>query len=81
MKFQRQVKIPLNYKRNSVAAVYRPDIVVEDRVMVEIKAVDRLAIVHQSQLLTYMRHTNIRTGLLLNFNCPRLLDGIKRLSL
>ena len=81
LKFERQVKIPLNYKRNSVAAVYRPDIVVEDRVMVEIKAVDRLAIVHQSQLLTYMRHTNIHTGLLLNFNCPRLLDGIKRLSL
>ena len=81
LKFQRQVKIQLNYKRNSVAAVYRPDIVVEDRVMVEIKAVDRLAIVHQSQLLTYMRHTNIRSGLLLNFNVPLLKKGIKRLIL
>lgn len=77
----RQVMIPINYKGNSVAAVYRPDLVVEDRVMIEIKAVDRLASVHEAQLLTYMRHTRIHTGLLLNFNCGRLRDGLKRLSL
>jgi GxxExxY protein len=81
LEFDRQVMIPLIYKGNSVAAVYRPDLVVDDKVMVEIKAVDRLASVHESQLLTYMRHTKIRTGLLINFNCPRLVDGIKRLSL
>jgi GxxExxY protein len=73
--------IPINYKGRSAAGVYRPDLVVEDRVMIEIKAVDRLAIVHEAQLLTYMRHTGIRTGLLLNFNCPRLREGLKRLSL
>jgi GxxExxY protein len=77
----RQVMIPLSYKGHSVAAVYRPDMVVEGQVMIEIKAVDRLVSVHESQLLTYMRHTKIRTGLLLNFNCPRLRDGLKRLSL
>jgi GxxExxY protein len=81
LRLDRQVMIPLNYKGNSLAAVYRPDLVVEDRVMVEIKAVDRLASVHESQLLTYMRHTGIKTGLLLNFNCARLRDGLKRLSL
>jgi GxxExxY protein len=73
--------IPINYKGNSVAAVYRPDLVVEGRVMLEIKSVDRLVSVHEAQLLTYMRHTGIKTGLLLNFNCPRLRDGLKRLSL
>ncbi len=81
LKFNRQVMIPLVYKGSSVAAVYRPDLVVADQVMVEIKAVDRLASVHASQLLTYMRHPGIRTGLLVNFNCPRLTDGLKRLSL
>ena len=81
LKFNRQVMIPLIYKGNSVAAVYRPDLVIDDQVMVEIKAVDRLASVHASQLLTYMRHTGIRTGLLLNFNCPRLTEGLKRVSL
>jgi len=49
--------------------------------VIEIKAVDRLASVHEAQLLTYMRHTGIHTGLLLNFNCSRLREGLKRLSL
>jgi GxxExxY protein len=79
--FARQILIPLNYKGKSVAAVYRPDVVVEGRVMIEIKAVDRLATVHEAQLLTYMRHTGIHTGLLLNFNSSRVRDGLKRLSL
>jgi GxxExxY protein len=81
LSFVRQAMIPINYKGNSVAAVYRPDLVVEDRVMLEIKSVDRLASVHEAQLLTYMRHTGIKIGLLLNFNCPRLRDGLKRLSI
>ncbi len=81
LKLDRQVMIPISYKGNSTAAVYRPDLVVEDRIMIEIKAVDRLASVHEAQLLTYMRHTGIGTGLLLIFNCPRLRDGLKRLSL
>jgi GxxExxY protein len=77
----RQVIVPISYKGNSLDAVYRPDVVVEHRVIVEIKAVDRLASVHEAQLLTYMRHTGIHTGLLLNFNCARLRDGLKRFSL
>jgi len=81
LKFVRQAMIPINYKGDSTGGVYRPDLVVEDRVMIEIKAVDRLASVHETQLLTYMRHTGIHTGLLLNFNCSRLREGLKRLSL
>jgi GxxExxY protein len=81
LKFIRQTMIPINYKGDSTGGVYRPDLVVEDRVMIEIKAVDRLASVHEAQLLTYMRHKGIKTGLLLNFNCRRLRDGLKRFSL
>jgi len=79
--FVRQTMIPIKYKGDSTAGVYRPDLVVEETVMIEVKAVDRLASVHEAQLLTYMRHTGIHTGLLLNFNCSRLRDGLKRLSL
>ena len=81
LKFIRQTMIPINYKGDSTGGVYRPDLVVEDRVMIEIKAVDRLASVHEAQLLTYMRHKGIKPGLLLNFNCRRLRDGLKRFSL
>jgi GxxExxY protein len=77
----RQVMIPIVYKEVSLAAAYRLDIVVEGKVLVEVKAVERIAIVHEAQLLTYLRHTRIPTGLLLNFNCAVLRDGIRRLSL
>ena len=79
--FARQVLVPINYKGNSIAAVYRPDLVVEGKVMVEIKAVDKLAAVHGAQLLTYMKHTDIPTGLLFNFNSPVLKSELKRFSL
>lgn len=62
-------------------AVYRPDLVVEQQVMIEIKAVEKLAIVREAQLLTYMKHTGVRTGLLTNFNCPTMRMGLRRFSL
>ena len=68
-------------QRNSVAAVYRPDIVVEDRVMVEIKAVDRILPVHEAQMLTYLRLARLRAGLLMNFNNVVLKDGLRRFVL
>lgn len=77
----RQTMIPIQYKGHSIPDAYRPDLIVEKRVMLEIKSVDRLASVHEAQLLTYMRHTGIRTGLLMNFNTPTLRDGLRRLSL
>jgi len=81
LKFVRQAMIPTNYKGDSTGGVYRPDLVVQGCVIIEIKAVDRLANVHEAQLLTYMRHTGIKTGLLLNFNTSLLREGLKRLSL
>jgi GxxExxY protein len=81
LSYSRQVMIPLTYKGKSIEAVYRPDLVIENRVMVEIKAVEKLAPVHEAQLLTYMKHTGIRTGLLMNFNCPVLKDVLRRFSI
>jgi GxxExxY protein len=81
LRFDRQLPIPLRYKGHSVPGAYRPDLVVDGCVIVEIKAVDREASVHEAQLLTYMRHSEIKTGLLLNFNCPLLKEGVKRFSL
>jgi GxxExxY protein len=81
LNYTRQVMIPIIYKGRSVESVYRPDLVVESRVMIEIKAVDRLALVHEAQLLTYMKHTKVRTGLLMNFNCANMKLGLRRFSL
>jgi len=73
--------VPIVYKGHSLAAAYRLDIVVEKRILIEVKAVEKLAKVHEAQVLTYLRHTGLRTGLLLNFNSAVLRDGMRRLSL
>jgi GxxExxY protein len=56
-------------------------VLVEDSLILEIKSVETLQPIHQAQLLTYMRLSPVQTGLLINFNVPRLIDGIKRLKL
>jgi GxxExxY protein len=61
--------------------VYRPDLIVEGRVLIEVKAVEKLGMVHEAQLLTYMKHTGVRTGLLMNFNCPFMKMGLRRFSI
>ena len=60
---------------------FRPDLIVNGEVIVEVKAVQKLAPVHEAQLLSYLRLANIERGLLINFHAYRLADGIKRLSL
>lgn len=77
--YQRQKSIPLTYKGRSLASDLRIDLLVENEVIVELKAAERLLPVHEAQLLTYLRLTNIRVGLLMNFNVPVLKDGIKRM--
>jgi GxxExxY protein len=81
MTVSRQVKVPLTYKGRQLASSYRLDLLVENIVIVEIKAVDKLAAIHQAQMLSYLRHTGRQTGLILNFNTPVLVHGIKRVSL
>jgi GxxExxY protein len=76
--FQRLVNLPLNYKGVALNAGYVIDLVYNERVIVELKAVERVIPVHEAQLLTYMKLTGIRVGLLINFNVPVLKNGICR---
>lgn len=79
LSFKRQVELPVIYKGINLDCGYRMDIVVEDKVVVEIKAVDKLIPVHEAQLLSYLRLGNRPIGLLMNFHAPVLKDGLKRI--
>jgi len=78
MKVERQVEVPIRYNGVLLEAGFRIDLLVEDKVIVEIKAVEKLLPIHEAQLLTYMRLPNKRVGLLINFNVQMLRDGIRR---
>jgi GxxExxY protein len=78
--FERQRKIPLLYRGRPIGD-YKIDLIVENRVVVEVKSVLRLEPVFAAQVLTYLRITGLRVGLLLNFNKGVLKDGIKRFVL
>jgi GxxExxY protein len=73
-----QQSIPVVYANVRIDTGFRADLVVEDRVIVEIKSVESLAPVHYKQLLTYLRLADKRLGLLINFNVPLIKDGIHR---
>src|SRR4051794_2967200 len=79
LRFQRQIHMPVVYKGLTLEGAYRADLVVEDMIVVEIKATEGTAPVHHSQLLTYLKVSNRRVGLLINFNMPVLTDGLKRI--
>jgi len=79
--FRQQLPVPVEYKGNRIECGYRIDLLVDDAVIVELKSVDQLAPVHEAQLLTYMKLARIRTGLLINFNQQRLVDGLRRFKL
>ena len=74
-----QQVVPIVYKGLTLVASYRVDLIVEDVVVVELKSVERLLTVHDAQVLTYMRLAGCQAGLLINFNVPKLTDGIRRL--
>ena len=78
MPFERQVPVPVIYKSIRLDCGYRMDIVVDGRVILELKAVDKVRAIYEAQLLTYLKLSGIRTGLLLNFNTAVLKDGIRR---
>ena len=78
-RFVTQQPIPVVYKSVRLQSMYRVDLIIEDLVVVEIKSVDVLTPVYKSQVLTYLRLTECPAGLLINFNVPRLMDGVKRL--
>jgi GxxExxY protein len=76
--FARQVPLPVVYRSVRLDCGYRLDFVVEDAVVVELKAVEALTPIHEAQLLTYLRLSGKRVGLMINFNVNRLVDGIVR---
>lgn len=78
LEVKKQVALPLVYKEIKLDVGYRIDLMVENKVIVEIKSVDALAEIHKAQLMTYMKLSNIKVGLLINFNVTMLKDGIVR---
>ena len=77
--FRLQTRMPVNYRDIKLDCGYRVDMFVENRVIVEIKAVEQLLGVHEAQVITYMRLANVPVGLLINFNVKLLRDGVRRL--
>jgi len=73
-----QVGLPVHYEGMKLDIGFRVDLIVADKVIIEIKSVEALAAVHRKQLLTYLRLMNLRLGLLLNFNVELMKDGIQR---
>jgi GxxExxY protein len=81
LSFQRQVALPVVYKECHLECGYRMDFVVEGRVLLEVKAVDAIHPIHEAQLLTYLKLSGLKVGLLLNFNVLLMKHGIKRMVL
>ena len=79
LRFQQEVPISLNYRGTPVDVSYRADFIVEPRLIIEVKSVQTLEGIHRAQLLTYLKLTGIKVGLLLNFNTQRLRNGTVRL--
>ena len=76
--FKLQVPIPVQYKQIKLDCSYRLDFLVDECLILELKSVDKLIKVHEAQILTYMKLAKVSTGLLINFNVSRLINGIKR---
>jgi len=79
--FKLEHPMPVEYKGVHIDCGYRIDILVDDRLVLELKAVEELRPIHKAQLLTYMKLAKIRTGLLINFHVQRLTSGIQRVRL
>jgi GxxExxY protein len=77
--YERQKPLPVHYKGVNLDCGYRLDLVVEHKLVVELKAVESLLPVHEAQLLTYLKLSGLTLGLLINFNVPVLKSGIKRI--
>ena len=79
LKFERQVPLPVVFKGVKLDCGYKLDIIVENTVIIEIKAVDRIIAIHEAQLLSYLRMLDLRVGLILNFHSSVLKQGIRRI--
>jgi GxxExxY protein len=79
--YERQKLVPVSYKGQSIDCGFRVDLLVEDKLIIEIKSVNALLPIHEAQLMTYLKLSNLWLGLLINFNVVLLRDGIKRIVL
>lgn len=79
--FQRQLELPVCYKSLRLESGYRIDILVADKIVLELKSVERLLPIHHAQLITYLKLSGRKLGLLMNFNVSFMKDGIKRIVL
>ena len=77
--FRLEAPLPVDYKGAKLDCGYRLDLVVDEQLIVELKAVDQITGLHQAQLMTYMKLSKVSLGLLINFNVTRLVDGVKRM--
>ena len=78
---QEELPVPVSYKGIKLDCGYPIDLLVESRVLLELKSVEKLTGIHEAQLLTYLRLSKVRIGLLINFNARRLVDGVRRYRL
>jgi GxxExxY protein len=76
-----QKEIPVRYKNLTFDCSFRADLIVDNKVLVELKSIDQLMPIHTSQVITYLKLTGLKTGLLINFNVQTLKTGLKRISL
>jgi len=81
IEFARQVPLPITYKEIKLDCGYRMDLVIDQSLVIEVKAIERLNPIHDAQLLTYLRLSGHRIGLLMNFHAILLKDGLRRLML
>jgi GxxExxY protein len=81
IKAERQVDVPIRYKDHDLGTAFRADIVVENCLLLEIKAIEELTAIHLAQVITYLKLLHFKRGYLLNFNTKLLKDGIKRVSI
>jgi GxxExxY protein len=79
LKVKRQIPIPLVHESIKLEAGFRADLIAEDKVLIEIKSIECLAPIHYKQVTTYLKLSNIRLGLLINFNVALIKDGIQRI--
>lgn len=78
LSFKRQHPVPLIHEEIKMEIGFRADVIVENKVIVELKSVEALADIHYKQVLTYLKLTNLKLGLLINFNVPLIKNGIHR---
>ena len=81
IQYRRQITLPVSYKSVQLESGFRIDLLVEDRVVLELKAVEQILPVHEAQLLTYLKLGRFPIGLLMNFHVPVLKQGIRRMVL